>query len=110
MPLSSMIKRLQGEDGYVTVKGLGTRAGEVAQWAIYRRGMEGPDFFQLDLHVLFSFVVPSVLLDPDYNEGRDLVLKFSRTKQLRVHLDQPERMALVGKVLDMKGIEPIWDE
>jgi hypothetical protein len=105
MPLHPMFNNLSGKDGYVVVKGLGSRPGELAQWSIKRRGGEGPRSGTIDLRAVFSFVVPHVLLDPDYNDGRELVLKLSRDKEVRVKLDDPERMALTGKVLVMEGID-----
>ena len=108
MALQMLFRRLAGTDGYATVKGLGSRVGEISQWTITRRGDEGPDRDTLDLRAVFAFVVPQVLLDPDYNDGRELTLKVSRGKELRVKLDEPERMALTGKVLEMKGIDARW--
>ena len=104
----SMFKRMEGEDGYAVVKGLGSRPGELSRWIITRRGDEGPDRQVLDLYAVFSFVVPSVLLDPDYAEGRELLCKVSKSRQIRVKLDDSERMALSGKVLEMKGIDAEW--
>ena len=105
MPLNQMFNNLSGKEGYATVKGLGSRPGELAQWTVRRRGGEGPDSGALDLRAVFSFVVPHVLLDPDYNDGRELVLKISRSSEVRVKLDDPEQMVLTGKVLEMKGID-----
>lgn len=110
MGLQMLFKRLEGREGYVSVKGLGSRPGELAQWSVTRRGDEGPDKDRLDLRAVFSFVVPQVLLDPDYNDGRELVLQVSRTREIRVKLDNPERMALTGKVLAMEGIDARWHE
>ncbi len=110
MPLHRMFNRLSGTGGYATVRGLGSRPGELSQWLITRRTDEGPAQGTLDLRAVFSFVVPHVLLDPDYNDGRELVLKVSRNQEMRVKLDDPERMALTGKVLVMEGIDATWHE
>lgn len=108
MALQMLFKRLAGSEGHVAIKGLGSRPGELAQWTVTRRDDDGPDKGSIDLRAVFSFVVPQVLLDPDYNDGRELVLKVSRGRTIRVQLDDPERMALTGKVLEMKGIDAQW--
>lgn len=110
MALLDMFTRLEGHDGYVVVKGLGGRPGEVSRWTITRHGDESPRKGELDLYAVFSFVVPGVLLDPDYAEGRELVCKVSKSRAVRVKLDDSERMALTGKVLEMKGIKATWEQ
>jgi hypothetical protein len=61
-----------------------------------------------DLRAVFSFLVPSLLLDPDYNEDKALSLVIAKGRAVVVRLNDPERMALRGKVLFMEGVEVEW--
>ena len=101
--------RLSGTEGKVTIRGLGSVVGEIANWTLTRRGEEGPHAGTFDLRVVFSFLVPALMLDPDYNEDREIVMTVSKGRAFRLKLDAPERMALQGKVLFMEGVEnPEW--
>jgi len=106
MPL--MMNRLEGRDGTATIKGLGTLVGEIATWTITRRGEEGPSAGLFDLRAVFSFLVPSLLLDPDYNEDRALLLAVARGRNIIVRLDDPARINLQGRVLFMEGVNWEW--
>ena len=103
-----MVKRLDGHDGKVTIKGLGSLVGEVSQWDLTRRGDDGPGSGLYDLRAVFSFLVPNLLLDPDYNEDRELTLALSKTRGFTLHLDDPAKINLQGKVMFMEGVALEW--
>ena len=101
--------RLDGKDGKATIKGLGSLVGEISEWRLTRRGDDdSPSDGLFDLRAVFSFLVPSLLLDPDYNEDRELTLVVAKGQALRVRLDDPERLTLKGKVLFMEGVAIEW--
>lgn len=103
-----LFRRLEGREGTATIRGLGSRIGELVRWSLTRRGDDGPDAGLYNLRAEFSFLVPALLLDHDYNDSRELLLSYARGRNVRVKLDNPERMALTGKVLVMEGVEVIW--
>lgn len=107
MPLIQ-IDRLNGSDGKASIKGLGSLVGEVSTWTLTTRKKDDVSDGTFDLRVVFSFLVPNLLIDPDYNEDRSLDLVLAKTRLLRVRLDNPEQMVLQGKVLFMEGVTFEW--
>jgi hypothetical protein len=107
--MSIRLTGLTGRDGKATIKGLGSLVGEVSDWKITRRGDDDkPSDGLFDLRVVFSFLVPNLLVDPDYNEGRELSLTVAKGRSIRIRLDDPERLTLRGKVLFMEGVPVEW--
>jgi hypothetical protein len=103
------LNRLDGRDGKATIKGLGSLVGEVSTWTLTRRGDDDkPSDGLFDLRAVFSFLVPNLMLDPDYNEDRELLLTVAKGRTVRVRLNDPERLTLRGKVLFMEGVEVEW--
>ena len=103
-----MVNRLDGRDGKVTIRGLGSLVGEVSEWVLTRRGDDGPGSGMYDLRAVFSFLVPNLLLDPDYNEDREITLSISKTRAFTLRLDDPAKINLQGKVLFMEGVALEW--
>ena len=103
------LNRLDGKDGKATIKGLGSLVGEVSEWRLTRRGDDdSPSDGLFDLRAVFSFVVPGLLVDPDYNDDRELLLIVAKGRTVKVSLDDPERFTLRGKVLTMEGVPVEW--
>ena len=98
-----VLNRLAGDKGKATIRGLGSLVGEVSEWRLTRR-----EDGSYDLRSVFSFIVPSLMLDPDYNDDRSLSLEVARGRTLEVRLDNPEAMTLQGKVLFMEGVKISW--
>lgn len=102
----SIFNQISGTDGKVVIKGLGSLVGEVASWSLAKPEEGRKKGYSLV--VKFAFVVPSLLMDPDYNDGREMHLQVGKKRTIRVPLDNPERMALMGKILRMEGVEIEW--
>jgi hypothetical protein len=103
------LNRLEGKDGKATIKGLGSLVGEVSDWKLTRRGDDdSPSDGLFDLRAVFSFLVPSLLVDPDYNEDRELFLTVAKGRTIKLRLNEPERLTLRGKVLFMEGVAIEW--
>lgn len=101
MPL--ILNTLRGDKGRASIKGLGSLIGEVSDWRLTRR-----EDGRYDLRAVFSFLVPALMLDTDYNEDRSLVLDVARGRSVTVSLDAPEAITLQGKVLFMEGVDIAW--
>lgn len=102
----SIFRKLEGKSGKAIIKGLGSLVGEVISWEAFQpeEGSGG----KYKLKVQFAFLVPSLLKDPDYNDGRELHLYVGKSRMIKVLLDDPERMALNGKILIMEGVSIEW--
>jgi hypothetical protein len=108
MPPIIQIDRLAGTAGKAAIKGLGSLVGEVSTWTLTARKKDDVSDGTFDLRAVFAFLVPNLLIDPDYNEDRTLDLVLGKTRIVRVRLDNPARMALQGKVLFMEGVTFEW--
>lgn len=107
MPI--LANHIGGKEGKATIKGLGSLVGEVSEWRLTRRGDDDKTSDVLfDLRAVFSFLVPSLLLDSDYNDDRELSLQLAKGQVFRVRLNDPERITLRGKVLFMEGVKVEW--
>lgn len=102
----SIFRRLEGRGGKAVIKGLGSLVGEVVSWEATKPEESTSGLYKLK--VQFGFLVPSLLLDPDYNDGKELHLALSKNRMIKVLLDNPERMALNGKILTMEGVTIEW--
>lgn len=88
--------------GKVDVPFLGAIVGELADWALTRRGDNGQDAGLYDLRAVFSFVSQALWEDPEYRKR--IVLSLNPRKHFRIEQEDGFKTVLEGKSLLMEGV------